>query len=360
MAIATFGAGCFWGVEAAFRRSPGVTATRVGYAGGRTSDPTYEEVCSGRTGHTEVAEVTYDPETISYEELLDVFWAQHDPTAPRNVQYRSVIFYHTAAQRNTAERSMQRMAQSGSYPRPIVTEILSAPTFYPAEEYHQHFHEKGGTRGCASAADSAVETCAAAPKPKVEGSGRASESQPRACEPIRVFSLHRNQYIETESLIKTDAEWRQILTDEQYEVTRRAGTEPAFDNAHWDNHASGAYRCVACSTDLFTSETKFDSGTGWPSFWAPVAEENIVAAADTSRGNSGTGWPSFWAPVAEENIVAAADTSRGRVRTEIRCRRCGAHLGHVFNDGPQPTGLRYCMNSAALLFVPREGPPAHK
>ncbi len=146
--VATFGAGCFWGVEAAFRKLPGVVDTRVGYAGGHTKNPSYEEVCSGLTGHTEVAEVTYDPKRISYDELLAVFWAYHDPTERQKAQYRSVIFYHTPEQREVAEKSKQKLAASGKYKRPIVTEILPAPTFYPAEDYHQHYSEKHGLLGC--------------------------------------------------------------------------------------------------------------------------------------------------------------------------------------------------------------------
>jgi peptide-methionine (S)-S-oxide reductase len=164
MEIATFGAGCFWGVEAAFRGLPNVTATRVGYAGGHVPNPTYEEVCSGTTGHTEVVEVTYDPETVSYDDLLDVFWKRHDPTAKRKAQYRSAIFYHSPEQREAAEASKQRLAESGSCARPIVTEILPAARLCPAEEYHQQYSEKHGLSSCAQGGGSSSRICAVEPK----------------------------------------------------------------------------------------------------------------------------------------------------------------------------------------------------
>lgn len=151
---ATFGAGCFWGVEAAFRQIDGVTATEVGYAGGHTENPTYEEVCSHSTGHAEVVQVTYDPEQVSYEQLLDVFWAKHDPTQMNRQgwdigdQYRSVIFFHGEAQREAADRSKAELEASGRYKRPIVTQIEPAPAFYRAEDYHQRYLEKQGRASC--------------------------------------------------------------------------------------------------------------------------------------------------------------------------------------------------------------------
>lgn len=153
MEKATFGAGCFWGIEAVFRRVPGVTSTRVGYAGGSLENPTYEDVCSGTTGHAEVVEVEYDPAIVSYDELLEVFWNNHDPTTPDRqgpdigTQYRSVVFFHSLEQRAAAIASKAELERSGRYRNPIVTEITPASEFYPAEEYHQQYMEKRGLAG---------------------------------------------------------------------------------------------------------------------------------------------------------------------------------------------------------------------
>jgi peptide-methionine (S)-S-oxide reductase len=154
MAKATFGAGCFWGVEANFRQLPGVTATAVGYEGGALNQPTYKEVCTDRTGHAEVVEVDYDPAVVSYERLLDLFWASHNPTQLNRqgpdvgTQYRSVIFFHTPEQEQTAIQSRDRLAESGKYRSPIVTQIVPATTFWKAEDYHQQYLEKRGLASC--------------------------------------------------------------------------------------------------------------------------------------------------------------------------------------------------------------------
>jgi peptide-methionine (S)-S-oxide reductase len=154
MEKATFAAGCFWGVEATFRQLPGVISTRVGYTGGKTQNPTYKEVCTDRTGHAEAVEVEFDPAKISYEQLLNVFWENHDPTTPNRqgpdwgTQYRSAVFVHSSEQERLAEASKEALDKSGRFRSKIVTEILPAPTFYEAEDYHQQYLEKRGLATC--------------------------------------------------------------------------------------------------------------------------------------------------------------------------------------------------------------------
>jgi len=310
---AIFGAGCFWEVQDAFDNVSGVLATRVGYSGGKAPHPSYELVCGGRTGHTEVVEVTFDPQKVSYTRLLHEFFAQHNPTAQEKTQYRSVIFYLSEAQHQTA---LEAIAKRPKTP-PTLTAVLQAGPFYQAEEYHQHYFQKHHIKTCPVSAQSGASACALPGQPAAVNASTAKK--------VRVFTVADGKTAEVPVVMKSEQEWRAQLTADQFHILREGGTEPAFNNAFWNNHAAGVYRCAACGTDLFASTAKFDSGTGWPSYTAPVSPLNVTEVLDRSYDME---------------------------RTEVRCARCGGHLGHVFNDGPKPTGLRYCIDSGSLTFVP--------
>lgn len=318
LAAATFGGGCFWCTEAIYRELKGVKKVVSGYSGGSKQNPTYKEVCTGLTGHAEAIQIQYDPEQVSFAELLEVFFKTHDPTtlnqqgADVGTQYRSVIFYHDADQKRIAEQIKQELDASGAYSKPIVTEITKFDAFFPAEDYHQNYFALNGSQPY----------CSYVIQPKLEKFRKVFadklDSKQKPAEP---------QSDDSSEIDWNKVDWKQKLSPEQYHVTCEFGTERPFDNKYWNNKATGMYKCVRCGMPLFNSQTKFDSGTGWPSFYRPVDDKNLA-----------------------EHV----DRQHGMVRTEVRCARCGAHLGHVFDDGPNPTGLRYCMNSAALDFTKAE------
>jgi peptide methionine sulfoxide reductase msrA/msrB len=293
---ATFAGGCFWCMVKPFDEQDGIEEVISGYTGGHKENPTYKEVCSEMTGHYEAVQITFNPSVYPYEKLLEVFWTQIDPTDPsgqfndRGDSYRTAIFYHTEEQKAAAEKSKEDLQNSGKFSAPIVTEILPAATFYPAEEYHQDYYKKNPFRY----------------KMYHTGSGRA-------------------KFIK-ENWKKLDDDIRSKLTPMQYEVTQNNGTEPPFRNEFWNHTEEGIYVDIISGEALFSSLDKYDAGCGWPSFTRPI-ESHII----------------------NEEM----DVTHNMVRTEVRSKNSDSHLGHVFEDGPNDLGgLRYCINSAALRFVP--------
>lgn len=296
--------GCFWGVEAFIKNIPGVIHTEVGYANGKTENPTYEEVCSKNTGHAEAVYLKYNPQRLPLNILLDYYFRIIDPTLLNRqghdigTQYRTGIYYKNLADKRVIEEYVDKKQKE--YSKKIMTEVLPIQNFYRAEEYHQAYLDKNPNGYC-----------------HID------------FELINSLKREAGKKVDKSKYSKAEDEvLKQQLSREQYEVTQKKATEAPFENEFWDNKKKGIYVDIVTGEPLFVSSDKFDSGCGWPSFTRPIDDEVI-----------------------EYN----EDKSHGMCRTEVTSRVGGSHLGHVFEDGPaQEGGLRYCINSASLRFIPVE------
>ncbi|MEG3695086.1 peptide-methionine (R)-S-oxide reductase MsrB, partial [Vibrio coralliirubri] len=317
--IATLAGGCFWCTESDLEKLTGVTEVISGYSGGELENPTYKQVSSGKSGHIEVINVTYNPDVVSYEQVLDQFFRHIDPTddkgsfVDRGRHYRPAIFYHNQAQKDVAQNFMMEIDKANIFGEPLKTELIEFEKFWPAEDYHQDYYKKSKVRynyyRYASGRDQYLD--------KIFGDDRKENPQT-----LRQIIDSKSATTNAKTYVKpSDAEIKAKLTSLQYDVTQDDATERPFDNKYWDNKQEGIYVDIVTGEPLFSSKDKYKSGTGWPSFTQPISEAYVVTTTDYKLL-----YP----------------------RTEVRSKFGDSHLGHVFKDGPKPTGLRYCMNSAAM------------
>ncbi len=318
--------GCFWCTEAYFQEEEGIIDAVSGYAGGSEGDASYLKVSTGATSHREAVQVTYDPEIISIEEILDIYWSHIDPTdtkgqfADKGFQYTTAIFYQSDEQKEAALDSKVRLEQSNLFDKSVATEILPFTNFFKAEEYHQDYYKK--------AADYYERY--------KKGSGRAGfveetwakDAAIKFLESEQTNTMNKEDASKKDSYNYTDEEIAELLKNLDplaYHVVAENGTETPFNNAYWNNKADGIYVDIVTGKPLFSSTHKYDSGTGWPSFWRTIDDDSVTMHEDNSLSTT---------------------------RTEIRSD--AGHVGHVFEDGPADQGgRRFCTNSASLRFVPK-------